>query len=126
MGELHLEIILDRMKREFKVEINQGEPQVNYKEALTRSVSHREKLKKQSGGSGLFADMEFELGPADEEFLESEDYKNGKTKLQFIWNIVGGSIDKNYAKPISDGFKAMMNDGILAGYNIDAMKVTCL
>ncbi|MGB0861439.1 MAG: elongation factor G [Saprospiraceae bacterium] len=123
MGELHLDIIIDRMRREFKVEINQGKPQVNYKEALTRMVSHREKLKKQSGGSGLFADMEFELGPADEEFLESEDFKNGKTKLQFEWAIVGGSIDKNYVKPISDGFNAMMNDGILAGYNIDSMKV---
>lgn len=123
MGELHLEIILDRMKREFKVEVNQGEPQVNYKEALTSTVSHREKLKKQSGGSGLFADMEFELGPADEDFLESEDFKNGKTKLQFEWGIVGGSIDKNYMKPITDGFVAMMNEGVLAGYNIDSMKV---
>jgi elongation factor G len=123
MGELHLDIIIDRMRREFKVEINQGEPQVNYKEALTRTVTHREKLKKQSGGSGLFADMEFDLGPADEEFLESEDFKSGKTKLQFEWKIVGGSIDKNYVKPISDGFNAMMSDGILAGYNIDSMKV---
>ena len=123
MGELHLEIIVDRLRREFKVEVNQGEPQVNYKEALTRMVEHREKLKKQSGGSGLFADMEFELGPASEEFLESEDYKNGKTQLEFIWSIVGGNIDKNYVKPIQDGFKAMMNDGILAGYNIDSMRV---
>ena len=123
MGELHLEIIVDRLRREFKVEVNQGEPQVNYKEALTRKVEHREKLKKQSGGSGLFADMEFELGPASEEFLESEDYKNGKTQLEFVWSIVGGSIDKNYVKPIQDGFKAMMSDGILAGYNIDSMRV---
>lgn len=123
MGELHLEIILDRMKREFKVEVNQGEPQVNYKEALTATVSHREKLKKQSGGSGLFADMEFELGPADEDFLDSEDFKNGKSKLQFEWGIVGGSIDKNYMKPITDGFVAMMSEGVLAGYNIDSMKV---
>ena len=69
MGELHLEIIVDRLRREFKVECNQGAPQVNYKEALTQTVSHRERLKKQSGGSGLFAEMEFELGPADEEFL---------------------------------------------------------
>ena len=123
MGELHLEIIVDRLRREFKVEVNQGEPQVNYKEALTKMVDHREKLKKQSGGSGLFADMEFELGPASEEFLESEDFKNGKTQLEFVWSIVGGSIDKNYVKPIQDGFKAMMNDGILAGYNIDSMRV---
>ena len=123
MGELHLEIIIDRLKREFKVECNQGEPQVNYKEALTMSTTHRERLKKQSGGSGLFADMEFELGPADEEFLESEDFKDGKVRLQFDWGIVGGSIDKNYQKPIRDGFNSMMDNGILAGYGINAMKV---
>ena len=123
MGELHLEIILDRLRREFKVECNQGEPQVNYKEALTTSVSHRERLKKQSGGSGLFADMEFELGPADEEFLESDEFKAGKVRLQFDWNIFGGSIDKNYQKPIRDGFNAMMDNGVLAGYGIDSMKV---
>jgi elongation factor G len=123
MGELHLEIIIDRMRREFGVELNQGAPQVNYKEALTEKVTHREKLKKQSGGSGLFADMEFELGPADEAFLETDEFKSGKKKLQFVWGIVGGSIDKNYVKPITDGFTAMMNNGILAGYNIDSMKV---
>ena len=123
MGELHLEIIVDRLKREFKVECNQGEPQVNYKEALTATLTHRERLKKQSGGSGLFADMEFELGPADEEFLESDDFKTGKAKLQFIWDIVGGSIDKNYQKPIKDGFVASMENGLLAGYAIESMKV---
>jgi elongation factor G len=124
MGELHLEIIIDRLKREFKVECNVGEPQVTYKEALQQTVTHRERLKKQSGGSGLFADMEFTLGPADEEFLESEDFKSGKEKLQFEWKIVGGSIDKNYQKPIRDGFLSMMKNGILAGYNIDSMKVS--
>jgi len=123
MGELHLEIIVDRLRREFKVEVNQGAPQVNYKEALTISVAHRERLKKQTGGSGLFADMEFEIGPADQEFLDSEEFKDGKTKLQFVWGIVGGSIDKNYQKPIRDGFVAMMENGVLAGYNIDSMKV---
>lgn len=123
MGELHLEIIVDRLRREFKVECNQGAPQVNYKEALTTTTAHRERLKKQTGGSGLFADMEFELGPADEDFLNSEEFKSGKAKLQFVWAIVGGAIDKNYAKPIQDGFKAMMDNGILAGYNIEAMKV---
>ena len=123
MGELHLEILIDRLKREFKVECNQGQPQVSYKEALTRTVTHRERLKKQSGGSGLFADMQFELGPADEEFLETDEFKTGKTKLQFEWAIVGGAIDKNYMKPIRDGFLAMMKNGILAGYNIDSMKV---
>ncbi len=123
MGELHLEIIVDRLKREFKVEVNEGEPQVNYREALTNSVSHRERLKKQSGGSGLFADMEFELGPASEEFLESDEFKSGKEKLEFEWKIVGGSIDKNYVKPIKDGFRAMMDNGILAGYSMDAMRV---
>ena len=123
MGELHLEIIVDRLRREFKVDVSQGAPQVNYKEALTNTVKHRERLKKQSGGAGLFADMEFELGPADEEFLESDEFKDGKEKMQFVWDIVGGSIDKNFQKPIRDGFKAMMDNGILAGYNIDSMKV---
>ena len=123
MGELHLEIIVDRLKREFKVECSQGEPQVTYKEALTQTTSHRERLKKQSGGSGLFADMEFEIGPADQEFLDSDEFKSGKEKLQFQWDIVGGSIDKNYQKPIKDGFLEMMKNGILAGYNIESMKV---
>ncbi len=123
MGELHLEIIVDRLRREFKVEANQGQPQVNYKEALTNTVTHRERLKKQSGGSGLFADMEFELGPADNEFIESDEFKAGKEKLQFQWDIVGGSIDKNYQKPIKDGFLSCMENGILAGYNIEHMKV---
>ncbi|HJW28068.1 MAG TPA: elongation factor G, partial [Saprospiraceae bacterium] len=81
MGELHLEIIVDRLRREFKVECNQGAPQVNYKEALTVKVDHTERLKKQTGGSGLFAQLSFELGPADEEFLESDDFKSGKTRL---------------------------------------------
>lgn len=123
MGELHLEIIVDRLKREFKVEVNVGEPQVNYREALTVQVGHRERLKKQTGGSGLFADMEFELGPATEDFLESDEFKSGKERLEFVWDIVGGSIDKNYSKPIKDGFLAMMDNGILAGYSMDAMKV---
>ena len=123
MGELHLEIIVDRLRREFGVEVNQGAPQVNYKEALTKSITHRERLKKQSGGSGLFAEIEFQLGPADEEFLESDDFKSGKKKLQFEWGVVGGSIDKVYIPSITKGFTEMMNDGVLAGYNIDSMKI---
>lgn len=123
MGELHLEVLIERLKREFKVEANQGAPQVSYKEALTRSVSHREKLKKQTGGSGLFADIEFELGPADQEFLESEDFLKGKTKLQFVNDIVGGSIPRELIPSVQKGFTAMMNNGVLAGYNIDSMKV---
>ena len=123
MGELHLEIIVDRLKREFKVECNQGQPQVNYKEALTASVSHRERLKKQTGGSGLFADMEFELGPADEEFLESDDFKDGKKRLQFVNNITGGSIPRELIPAVEKGFNAMMDNGVLAGYGIDSMKV---
>ncbi len=123
MGELHLEIIVDRLKREFKVECSQGAPQVSYKEALTSTVDHTERLKKQSGGSGLFAQMSFELGPADEEFLESDDFKNGKKKLQFENKIVGGSIAKEYFPSIIKGFNAMMDNGVLAGYGIDSMKV---
>lgn len=123
MGELHLEIIVDRLRREFKVEVNEGAPQVNYKEALTSSVEHTERLKKQSGGSGLFAQMSFELGPADQSFLDSEDFKSGKTKLQFVNDIFGGSIPKEYFQSIIKGFTSMMDNGILAGYNIDSMKV---
>lgn len=123
MGELHLEIIVDRLRREFKVECNQGAPQVNYKEALTASVDHTERLKKQSGGSGLFAQMSFELSPADEEFLNSDDFKSGKTRLQFVNGIFGGSIPKEFFPSIIKGFNAMMDNGILAGYTIDSMKV---
>ncbi len=123
MGELHLEIILDRLRREFKVECNQGQPQVNYKEALTATVDHTERLKKQSGGSGLFAQMQFELGPADQEFLDSDEFKSGKDKLQFENKIFGGSIPKEYFPSIVKGFKAMMDSGVLAGYGIDSMKV---
>ncbi len=123
MGELHLEIIVDRLRREFKVEVNQGAPQVNYKEALTRTVKHREKLKKQTGGSGLFADIEFEMGPADEEFLESDDFKSGKVRLQFVNGIVGGSIPRELMPSVVKGFNAMMDNGVLAGYTIDSMKV---
>ena len=123
MGELHLEIIVDRLRREFKVECNQGAPQVNYKEALTATVDHTERLKKQSGGSGLFAQMSFTLGPADEEFLQSEDFKSGKTRLQFVNDVFGGSVPKEYIPSIIKGFNAMMDNGILAGYGIDSMKV---
>ncbi len=123
MGELHLEIIVDRLRREFKVECNQGAPQVNYKEALTTSVEHREKLKKQTGGSGLFADMQFELGPADPEFLESDEFKDGKKRMQFVNNIVGGSIPRELIPSVEKGFLAMMDNGVLAGYGIDSMKV---
>jgi elongation factor G len=123
MGELHLEIIVDRLRREFKVECNQGQPQVTYKEALTSTVDHTERLKKQSGGSGLFAQMSFEVGPADQEFLDSEDFKSGKLKLQFQNDIFGGSVPKEYFPSVVKGFTAMMDNGILAGYNIDSMKV---
>ena len=124
MGELHLEIIIDRLRREFKVECNQGQPQVSYKEALTSEVDHTERLKKQSGGSGLFAQMSFKLGPADEEFLESEDFKNGKVRLQFENKIHGGSIPKELMPSVIKGFNAMMDNGVLAGYGIDSMKVS--
>ena len=123
MGELHLEIIVDRLKREFKVECNQGRPQVNYKEALTASVEHHERLKKQTGGSGLFADIQFELGPADQEFLESEEFKSGKVRLQFVDEIRGGAIPRELIGPTRKGFESMMDNGILAGYGIESMKV---
>lgn len=123
MGELHLEVLIERLRREFKVEANRGAPQVSYKEALTATVSHRERLKKQTGGAGLFADMEFEIGPADEEFLESEEFQNGKVKMQFVNDIVGGSIPRELIPSVVKGFNSMMENGILAGYSIDSMKV---
>jgi elongation factor G len=116
MGELLLEIIVDRLKREFKVEINQGAPQVAYKEALKGSTVHRETYKKQTGGRGKFADIQFEIGPAD----EGAEVKNG---LQFVNEIVGGSIPKEYIPSVQKGFTEAMKNGVLAGYPIDRMKV---
>lgn len=113
MGELHLEIIIDRMRREFKIEINQGAPQVAYKEAITKNVEHREVYKKQSGGKGKFADIVFEIGPR-------EDNKPG---LEFVNQIVGGVIPKEFIPSIQKGFTEAMKNGPLAGYPIDSMKV---
>ena len=113
MGELHLDIIVDRMRREFKVEVNQGQPQVEYKEAFTLTGNHREVYKKQSGGRGKFADIVFTIGPADE----------GKTGLEFISEIKGGNVPKEYIPSIEKGFKAAMKNGPLAGYEMDSMKV---
>jgi elongation factor G len=113
MGELHLEIIVDRLKREFKVECNQGAPQVAYKEAITGRITHRELYKKQSGGRGKFADMTFELSPVDE----------GKEGLQFENEIVGGAIPREFIPSIEKGFKQAMANGVLAGYPVDSLKV---
>jgi len=113
MGELHLEIIIDRMRREFKVEVNQGAPQVAYKEALTKTTEHREVYKKQSGGRGKFADIVFELGPREDE----------KPGLEFVNNIVGGVIPKEFIPAIQKGFEEAMKTGALAGYPMDSMKV---
>ncbi len=118
MGELHLEIIVDRMRREFKVEINQGAPQVAYKEAFTAKVEHREVFKKQTGGRGKFADIQFEIGPADEEFL-----KEGKGNYQFVNDIFGGSIPKEFIPAIQKGFEASMTTGVLAGFPVENMRV---
>jgi len=114
MGELHLEIIVDRLKREFGVEINQGAPQVNYRETIQGTVSHREVFKKQTGGRGKFADIVFTLGPADP----------GVTGLQFIDQVKGGNIPREYIPSVEKGFKAAMENGVLAGYPITGMKVT--
>lgn len=114
MGELHLEIIVDRLKREFKVEANQGAPQVAYKEAITGSTKHRETYKKQTGGRGKFADIQFEIGPADEDF---------EGDLQFVDEIRSGAIPREYIPSVEKGFKAAMENGVLAGYNVDRMKV---
>ena len=114
MGELHLDIIIDRLRREFKVEVNQGQPQVEYKEALTASADHREVYKKQTGGRGKFADIVFTLEPAEE----------GKVGLEFINEIKGGNIPKEYIPSVEKGFKDSMKNGPLAGFEVDAMKVT--
>jgi elongation factor G len=118
MGELHLDIIVDRLKREFKVEVNQGAPQVAYKEAFTLKVEHREVYKKQSGGRGKFADIQFEIGPADEEFL-----KEGKSNFQFVNDIFGGAIPKEFIPAIQKGFETSMNSGVLAGFPVESMRV---
>ena len=116
MGELHLEILIDRLKREFKVEVNEGEPQVEYKEAITQTAQHREVYKKQSGGRGKFADIVFEMGPADEDFEG--------TGLQFKNVIKGGNIPKEFVPAVEKGFKMAMKNGPLAGYEMDTMKIT--
>ena len=114
MGELHLDIIVDRLRREFKVEVNQGQPQVEYKESLTASADHREVYKKQSGGRGKFADIVFTIEPAEE----------GKSGLEFVNLIKGGNVPKEYIPAVEKGFKDSMSNGPLAGFEVDAMKIT--
>jgi elongation factor G len=115
MGELHLDIIIDRLKREFKVECNQGKPQVNYKEAITKAVDLREVYKKQSGGRGKFADIIVNIGPIDEDFEEGG--------LQFVDQVKGGNIPKEFIPSVQKGFETAMKNGVLAGYPMDSMKV---
>ncbi|MBC6490041.1 elongation factor G [Flavihumibacter stibioxidans] len=119
MGELHLEIIIDRMRREFKVEVNQGNPQVAYKEAFTGKVEHRETLKKQTGGRGKFADIVFELSAADEEWLAA----NPGQGFQFVNDLFGGSIPREFVPAIQKGFQLSMTNGVLANYPVVSMKV---
>lgn len=114
MGELHLDIIVDRLKREFSVDVNQGRPQVEYKEALTASANHREVYKKQTGGRGKFADIVFEIGPTEE----------NSTGLEFINNIKGGNIPREFIPSVEKGFREAMKNGPLAGFEIDSMKVS--
>lgn len=116
MGELHLDIIIDRLKREFKVECNQGKPQVNYKEAITKDVTLREVYKKQSGGRGKFADIIVTVGPKD------EDYKEGS--FQFINEVKGGNVPKEFIPSVQKGFENAMKNGVLGGYPMENLKVT--
>jgi elongation factor G len=116
MGELHLEIIVDRLKREFKVDCNQGAPQVNYKEAISATYEHREVFKKQSGGRGKFADIVVRISPVDE----------GHTGLQFVDMIKGGNVPKEYIPAVEKGFKEAMQNGVLAGFTVDSLKVCLL
>jgi elongation factor G len=115
MGELHLDIIIDRLKREFKVECNQGKPQVNYKEAITKTVNLREVYKKQSGGRGKFADIIVNVGPVDEDFKEGG--------LQFLNKVTGGNIPKEFIPSVQKGFESAMKNGVLGGYPMDSLKV---
>ena len=118
MGELHLDIIIDRLKREFKVECNQGKPQVNYKEAITKEVNLREVYKKQSGGRGKFADIIVNIGPKD------EDYKEGD--LQFINEVKGGNVPKEFIPAVQKGFEDCLKSGVLGGYPVTGLKVTLI
>ena len=118
MGELHLDIIIDRLKREFKVECNQGKPQVNYKEAITETVNLREVYKKQTGGRGKFADIIVNVGPVDEDFKEGG--------LQFINSVTGGNIPKEFIPSVQKGFENAMKNGVLGGYPLDSLKVELL
>ena len=118
MGELHLDIIIDRLKREFKVECNQGKPQVNYKEAITKTVNLREVYKKQSGGRGKFADIICNVGPVDADFKEGG--------LQFVNEVKGGNIPKEFIPAVQKGFESAMKNGVLGGYPMDSLKVTLL
>ena len=118
MGELHLDIIIDRLKREFKVECNQGKPQVNYKEAITKEVEIEEVYKKQSGGRGKYAKMLVKVGPVDEDY----DLKNNPG-LQFVNEVKGGNIPKEFIPSIQKGFETAMKNGILGGYPVDSLKV---
>ncbi len=115
MGELHLEILVDRLKREFKVEVNEGQPQVEYKETITRSADHREIYKKQSGGRGKFGDIVFEMSPADEDFKGPG--------LQFVDSVKGGRIPKEFIPSVEKGFREAMKTGPLAGFKMDTLKV---
>jgi elongation factor G len=115
MGELHLDIIIDRLKREFKVECNQGKPQVNYKEAITKTVNLREVYKKQSGGRGKFADIIVNIGPVDEDFTQGG--------LQFVNEVKGGNVPKEFIPSVQKGFESAMKNGILGGYPVDSLKV---
>jgi len=116
MGELHLEVIMDRLKREFKVDSNQGAPQVNYKEAITQEVEHHEVFKKQTGGRGKFAEIRVKIGPGDDE----------EKDLQFINKIKGGNVPKEFIPSVEKGFKDAMLNGVLAGYALDSLKVELL
>ena len=116
MGELHLDIIIDRLKREFKVECNQGKPQVNYKEAITKPVTLREVYKKQSGGRGKFADIIVTVGPKDEDYTEGD--------LQFINEVKGGNVPKEFIPSVQKGFQDSLKSGVLGGFPMTGMKVT--
>ncbi len=126
MGELHLEVIVGRLKDDFLIDVKIGQPNVAYRESLSKAVRHKHRLKKQTGGSGQFAEIDFKLGPADPEYLESDAFQVEGKRLQFVSSVTGGSIPKEFFSAIVNGFSSMMEEGILESYPIESMKLELL
>ena len=126
MGELHLEIIVDKLKEDFGIDVNVGSPKVAYQEHFTKAIRQKHRLSRQNGGVGQYAEIDVLIGPADVDYLESDAFVKDGQRLQFISKIVGGSISKEYIPGVVAGFKKVLDDGVLAGYPIRNLKVELL